>query len=306
MTKKSAVLVGVFGALTTLSGLVACTSSKTAAPTTTTTAPATTTTVATTSTIPVPTGPTKIVSLSPTATEILFAIGAGPQVIAVDDQSNFPANAPVTDLSGYTPNVEAIAKYAPDLVITQDDTAIKGGLAALKITLISQPPAATIDDSYKQITELGKATGHPNEAKKLVESMTADMAAVYASAPKSSAGTSFYYELDNTYYSVSDKSFLGNLLAKFGLKNIANAADKQSTGYPQLSSEAIVAANPTFIFLADSKCCAQTAGTVSARPGWATIDAVTKKKIIVLDDDIASRWGPRIVSLLKQVSDAIK
>ena len=307
MTRKYALLVGVVGALSSFTGLAACTSSKTAVTTTTTTTTAAaTTTLATTTTTPAAKGPTKIVSLSPTATEILFAIGAGPQVIAVDDQSNYPATAPITDLSGYTPNVEAIAKYAPDLVITQDDTAIKDGLAALKITLLSQPPALTIDDSYKQITELGQVTGHADEAKKLVDSMTADLAALYASAPKSAVGASFYYELDNTYYSVSDKSFLGDLLAKLGLKNIANEADKQGTGYPQLSSEAVVAANPKFIFLADSKCCKQTAETVAARPGWATIDAVTNKKIIILDDDIASRWGPRVVTLLKQVADATK
>ncbi len=296
MTKKIALLAGLFGVL------ASCSSTKTAA--TTTTAPAATTTAVTTTTAAP--GPPKIVSLSPTATEILFAIGAGKQVIAVDDQSNFPANAPKTDLSGYKPNVEAIAKYAPDLVVASDDTAIKDGMAALKIKVLLEPSATTIDDSYKQIAELGEATGHAAQAKALVDKMTADIKAVYASAPKPAAGASFYYELDDTYYSVSGKSFIGNMLAQFGLTNIADKADTQGTGYPQLSAEAIVAANPKFIFLADSACCKQTPEIVATRAGWATIDAVTSKKVIVLNDDIASRWGPRIVDLLKQVADALK
>src|SRR5437868_1028071 len=91
-------------------------------------------------TVRVPTRPERIVSLSPTATEMLFAIGAGPQVVAVDDQSNYPAQAPVTKLSGYTPNAEAIASYKPDLVVVSGNpSGLVTALGKLHIPTLLQP-----------------------------------------------------------------------------------------------------------------------------------------------------------------------
>jgi iron complex transport system substrate-binding protein len=113
-----------------------------------------------------------------------------------------------------------------------------------------------------------------------------------------------YHELDNTYYSASSKSFIGSVYALLGLDNIADPADSAGTGYPQLSAEGIVKANPDLIVLADSKCCQQTAATVGARPGWASIAAVKNGTVVTVDDDIASRWGPRVVELVKTVAAA--
>ncbi|MEO6121054.1 MAG: ABC transporter substrate-binding protein [Acidimicrobiales bacterium] len=246
--------------------------------------------------------PVRIVSLSPTATEMLFAIGAGPQVVAVDDQSNFPTSAPVTDLSGFTPNLEAVAGYQPDLVVVSDGgKGLVEGLGKLKIPTAVLPAAVKLDDSYAQIEQLGVATGQVGDAAALVTQMQTDIAALVASAPKRAVPLTYYHELDDTFFSVTSKTFIGAVYTAAGLRNIADSATGAAGDYPQLSSEAIVQASPDLIFLADTKCCKQTAETVAARPGWSTIAAVRNAGVVPLDDDVASRWGPRVVDLLRQV-----
>ena len=262
---------------------------------------------ATNGAVTIPAKPARIVSLSPTSTEILFAIGAGSQVVAVDDQSNFPETAPKTTLSGYTPNVEAISSYTPELVIFANDV---GGLVAslgkLSITVLLQPAAATIEDTYTQINQLGQATGRIGDAKALVSKMRKDIASIVASAPISGEAPTYYHELDSTYFSVTSKTFIGSVYTLLGLRNIADPADKQSSGYPQLSPEFIVQADPDLIFLADTKCCGQSLETLRARPGWADITAVKEGHVFAMDDDIASRWGPRVVDYARQVHDALQ
>jgi iron complex transport system substrate-binding protein len=245
--------------------------------------------------------PKAIISLSATATEILFAIGAGKQVVAVDDQSNFPADAPKTDLSGFTPNVEAIAGRKPDLVVISDDGAkLVDALGKLGIKTLLQTPAKTLDDTYRQIDELGTATGHRAEATKVASDIKTSLADIVAKSPKVSMR--IYHEVDDTLYSASSSSFIGQIYKLFGMENIADKADKDATGFPQLSPEYLATANPQVIFLADTKCCKQSATTLAARPGWADIDAVKKNKVIELDDDIASRWGPRVVDLARTIA----
>ncbi len=248
--------------------------------------------------------PQSIVSLSPTATEMLFAIGAGDQVVAVDDQSNYPAEAPTTDLSGYDVNVEAIIGYDPDLVVASDDTAA-AGLEAADVELMVLPAATTLEDTYDQIEELGRATGHVDQAAQVVADIQSDMADIAESIPARATATTYYHELDDTYYSVTSSTFIGQIYAMAGLENIADAADPDGSGYPQLSSELIVSADPDLIFLADTVCCGQSAETVAARPGWGQLSAVQTQGVVALDDDIASRWGPRVVDLFQQVADAV-
>jgi len=246
--------------------------------------------------------PRRIVSLSPTATETLFAIGAGPQVVAVDDQSSFPAEAPRTDLSGFRPNVEAIAAKTPDLVVIADDSAkLSDALGKLKIPVLVQAPAKTIDDVYAQIGELGTRTGRRSQADALTARMKADLAAAVAAAPKPSKPLRYYHELDDTYYTVTSRTFAGQLYRLFGLTSIADAADDGS-GFPQLSAEAILTGDPDVIFLADTRCCKQSARTVAARPGWSSLKAVKANAVVELDDDLASRWGPRIVEFARAVA----
>jgi iron complex transport system substrate-binding protein len=248
--------------------------------------------------------PERIVSLSPTATEDLFAIGAGEQVIAVDDQSNFPPEAPATELSGFEPNVEAIAGFEPDLVVFATDPGDLGSsLEDLGITALQLDAAPTLEVAYEQIEQLGFATGHADEARALVDDMRSEIEELVNSADPAS-GTSFYYELDDTFYSVTSKTFIGQLFELLGLENIADEAGRGSGGYPQLSAEYILASDPDLIFLADTKCCGQSLETVSQRPGWDELSAVTHGDVVPLDDDVASRWGPRVVDLLRQISEA--
>ncbi|OJF15266.1 ABC transporter substrate-binding protein [Couchioplanes caeruleus] len=247
--------------------------------------------------------PERIVSLAPTATEMLFAIDAGKQVTAVDDQSTYPAEAPRTDLSGFKPNAEAIAAKNPDLVVLSDDlNKIVEQLTKLKIPVLVTPAAKTLDDSYTQIGQLGALTGHPAEAAALVERMRTQIDKIVKGVPPRSAPLTYYYELDPTYFTVTSETFVGSIFALFGLKNVADGA---KTAYPQLSQEALIAADPDMVFLADSKCCAQSPETVAKRKGWAGVTAVKNKQVVALDDDIASRWGPRVVDLVQSVADAV-
>ena len=251
--------------------------------------------------------PTKIVSLSPTATEMLFAVGAGDQVAAVDSYSDYPAEAPTTDIAAYEPNVEAIAAYQPDLVVyTYDPGDLQKSLDKLHIPALMQPAAVTIDDVYAQLLQTGQVTGHETEAQAQVDDLQAQVAAVVADVGDAGAGMTYYYELDDTYYSLTSETFVGNLLGQLGLTNIADEAKGASSGYPQLSAEYIVAADPDLILLADTKCCGQDAASVANRPGWGGLKAVMHDGVVELDDDIASRWGPRIVQLLEQVGQAVK
>jgi iron complex transport system substrate-binding protein len=248
--------------------------------------------------------PHRIISLSPTITEDLFAIGAGKQVIAVDDQSNYPRRAPRTTLSGFTPNVEAIANYHPDLVlISYNPSGFASQLRNLGIKVVNIAAATDLKQAYAEILKLGRLTGHSTGANAVVQSMKRRLAAIVASVPASRRHLRVYHELDPTYYSATSKTFIGSIYKLFGFKDIADAADTSSSGgYPQLSAEYIVQANPQIIVLADTKCCQQTEATVAARPGWSTIAAVKHGRVVGIDDDVASRWGPRIVQFARAVA----
>ncbi|MER7164616.1 ABC transporter substrate-binding protein [Micromonospora sp. NPDC000207] len=252
--------------------------------------------------------PERIVSLSATATEMLFAIGAGDQVTAVDDQSNHPAEAPKTDLSGFQPNAEAIAGKNPDLVVLSNDmNKIVDQLTTLKIPVFLAPAATTLDDSYQQITDLGTLTGNADGAADVTKRMRDDIAKLVADLPQRAEKLTYFHELGPELYSATSKTFIGSLYSQVGLENIADAADPDGKqgGYPQLSQEVIVQADPDFIFLADTKCCQQSAETVKERSGWSGLTAVKNNQIVALDDDVASRWGPRVVDLLRAIVDAV-
>lgn len=250
--------------------------------------------------------PAAIISLSPTATEILFAIGAGQQVIAVDDQSTYPAEAPITDLSGFTPNVEAIVAKQPDLVVVSYDADnLIASLQAANIPVLLQNAAVDLDGTYGQITELGLATGQVQGANDLVTQMKDDISAALASIKPLAEPLTYYHELDPTFYTVTSSTFIGQLYALAGLENIADAAPDAESGYPQLSAEYIVQANPDLIFLADTKCCAVTQAELATRAGFNSLTAVKSGGVIELDDDVASRWGPRTTELFAAIVKAV-
>ncbi len=253
--------------------------------------------------------PAAIVSLSPTATEMLFAIGAGKQVKAVDKNSDYPTAAPHTELDAYQLNAEAVAAYRPDLVVSSGLTPAQvKQLKTLGIPALVEPAATDLNSTYAEIAELGRATGHADGAAAVISRMKTQIAAIVASTPKPAKPVPYYYELDQTYYSVTTSTFVGQLLHLLGLKSIADSAKSASSsgGYPQLNSEFILNANPEYVLLADIRCCKQSPATVAKRPGWSTLGAVRGGRVIALDDDIASRWGPRVVDLLRTVSTALK
>ena len=212
--------------------------------------------------------PEAVVALSATATEMLFAIGAGPQVEAVDNTSNYPEDAPVTDLSAFTPNAEAIAAYSPDLVVLSDDmNGIVDALGALEIPVLQLGAAQTLDDSYEQLQTLGTATGHADDAAKVVTDMQDRIEAAVESAGDSGTGLRVYHELDPTFFSAASSTFIGSVYELFGLENIADGAEDASGGYPQLSAEYVVGQAPDLVVLADTQCCEQSAETFAAAAG---------------------------------------
>jgi cobalamin transport system substrate-binding protein len=247
--------------------------------------------------------PVRIVSLSPTGTEDLFAVGAGSQVVAVDNDSDYPKNAPHSTLSGYTPNIEAIAGYKPDLVvISNDQGGILGSLQRLGVTVLLEPAADNLAQAYDEIRQLGEATGHTAQSAKVVGGMEGTLTKLLRSVPKAKRHLTVYDELDPTYYSVTSATFIGRIFKLFGFRNIADAADTTHSGYPQLSAEYIVSSNPQIVVLSDTVCCGQNAKTVAARPGWGGIAAVKEHRVIPVDDSVASRWGPRVVDLVRAIA----
>jgi iron complex transport system substrate-binding protein len=246
--------------------------------------------------------PTRIVSLSPSATEDLFAVGADAQVVAVDNQSDYPKRAPHTSLSGFTPNTEAIASYNPDLVVISNDGGLVASLEKLGITVLLEPAPDTVAQAYDEIRQIGQATGHPGRAAVVVRGMQSKLTALIRSVPEKSRHLSVFHELSPDYYSATSSTFIGRIYRLFGLRNIADAADSTNSGYPQLSAEYIVSTNPQIVVLADSVCCNQTAGSVAARPGWQQVSAVQHHRVITVDDSIASRWGPRIVDFARVIA----
>jgi iron complex transport system substrate-binding protein len=164
----------------------------------------------------------------------------------------------------------------------------------------------TLDDTYAQIEQLGAATGHIGEAAELVTSMQTEIEAIVAANPVAEVPLTFYHELDPTLYSADSTTFIGEIYSLLGLQNIADRVEGDSGGFPQLSAEFVVSADPDLIFLADTKCCAETAESVGAREGWAELSAVQNGNVIEMDDDIASRWGPRIVEYLAAVAAAVQ
>ena len=254
--------------------------------------------------------PDRIVSLDPTATEDLYAIGAGTQVVAVDQDSDFPPGVPVTSLSGLTPNIEAIAKYNPSLVIaSQDSGGLASGLGKLGIPVLIEPAVSTLSGAYQQIEQIGQATGHYNQSTEVVKNMTEVITDTVKQAGTKYRGMTYYWELSNDpYYSATSATFIGHVLDMFGLKNIADAASKPADGgYPELSQEYIVTARPQLIFLADNQPAdgGQTPSIVARRPGWANMPAVADHDVFGLNDDIASRWGPRLPALVNEIASAL-
>jgi iron complex transport system substrate-binding protein len=249
--------------------------------------------------------PTAIVSLSPAVTEMLFAIGAGDQVVAVDEFSTYPPEAPTTDLSGFDPSPEAIATYDPDLVlISYDPGGLVTQLDALSIPVHLVPDNPTsLDDIYDQLADLGVLTGQDAGAREVVNRMADGIAQLDAATPERDTPLTYYIEIDDTLWTYTSQSLVATLFSLVGLENIAVTDDPFEVTM-QLSPEVLVQADPDIIFLANAQY-GMTAAAVADRDGWSTVSAVRGGHIVELSPDIASRWGPRVVDLLREAADAV-
>jgi len=260
-----------------------------------------------------------IVSLSPSATQTLFAIGAGPQVRAVDRDATWPVGKlPALRIDAFNPSAESIAGLCPTsashpsrkpdlVVISYDANSIKQKLRALGVRVVEQDAPSTLAAAYDQMRQLGTLTGRVNEANALVRRLKNHLAADVRRVPAHAAGdVRVYYELDPTFYAAASSTFVGSLLAQLGVTNIADAASTSAdAGYPQLNQEFIVSANPTVVLLADTVCCGASPATVAARTGWSTLDAVVNNNVYGLNDSVASTWGPLLGTLMDRLTNAV-
>lgn len=247
--------------------------------------------------------PKRIVSLSPSATESLYAIGAGDQVTAVDSNSNYPPEAPRTELSALEADAASVGAHDPDLVIAPEDaTDLAEGLRAVDVPVLLTPAPDDLDEVYDEIKALGKASGNTSQAQRVVDGMRGEIADIVRTTPKAPEELSYFHEVSPDYYTTTSRSFIGNIYAKFGLRNTADDAQGE---FPQLSEEQIVRADPDLIFLADGECCQTSPESVGQRPGWSTISAVREDNVVALDEDVSGRWGPRVVDLVRQISEGV-
>jgi iron complex transport system substrate-binding protein len=261
--------------------------------------------------------PRCIVSLSPTATETLFAIGAGPQVQAVDSDSDYPTTGlPTKRINAFNPSVEAILGICkssashpstkPDLVvISYDANSIEQKLTSQGVKVIDQDAATSVANALSQIRQLGALTGHVTKADALATSLNATITADIKSVPTHpDKKITVYYETGtNPYYSLTSQTFVGSLMKSLGLVNIADAdSTTADAGYPELSAEYIISANPKLILLAGTA----SPASVAKRPGFAKVSAVVNHNVVELNADISSRWGPRLGLLMNQLTAVVK
>lgn len=246
--------------------------------------------------------PERIVSLSASSTESLYAIAAGDAVVVADKYSTYPEEAPNDEnLSARATNAEALLTYNPDLVVVSwNAEELIGGLDAVGVPVLVMLPPTTVDGAYEQIERLGQATGHAEEATGVTSDMRQQIEKTVAASNHKVEGKSYFHEVTIDYYTVSNDTFLGDVYSLFGLSSIA---PEDASGYPQLTEEAIIAANPDYIFLVDHTSEKLTPQQVADRPGWSAITAVQEGRIIPLDEDLASRWGPRLPQLVEQIAE---
>ncbi len=251
-------------------------------------------------TVTLETPPRRIASLSAGHTEILYAIGAGDQVAAVDSTSDCPQEAnDLPKVDAFTPSVEAIAELEPDLVIIFFDPGdLQSSLQGLDIPVLNLAAPESVEGVYDQVELLGQATGQVDEATDLVADMQAAIQEIRSEIGAVTDAPTVFHEIDNKYFTAGPGSFIADLYDILGAENIADATGQP---FPQMSAEAIIEADPEVIVLADEDA-GETPDTVKGRPGWDNISAVQNGRVHIVDPDIVSRPGPRRVEALRTLA----
>jgi iron complex transport system substrate-binding protein len=237
--------------------------------------------------------PQRIVSLSTHATEIWCAIGGGDPLVAVELSANCPLETGTKpELDAYEPNLEAIASYEPDLVnVFIDTNGVVGALRRLEIPVLFLELPVTLDEVLQHVRLLGRVAGLSEEAEELAASMQSRVDSIKDQLPGSIDGPRVFHELDPNYFTAAPNTFIGNMYAALGAKNVAEGA---SEDYPQLSAEEIVRRDPEVIVYVD-EIAGVSAETIAARPGWDQLAAVKSGRICAVDSEVLSVPGPRIV-----------
>lgn len=255
--------------------------------------------------------PERIISLAPANTEILFAIGAGPQVIGRDSFSDYPSDvAQVADVGGGFGelNPEMIVSLKPDLVLASALNAPEqiAALENLGLTVFVVGNPTDLESMYDNLLLIGELSGHKNEAQRVVEGLRDRVAILDGLVTSNIDKPLVFYETDatdpNAPWTAGPGSFIDLMITRAGGKNVGNIL---SGPWAQISLEELVAQNPDIILLGDSYWGGVTAETVKARPGWEGMSAVKNDQIYPFDDNLVSRPGPRMVDgyemLLRQL-----
>ncbi len=249
----------------------------------------------------------RVISLAPSNTEILFAVGAGKQVIAREDFSNFPEEAKSLPSIGGNMgkyNLEEIVKLQPDLILASPLTSadVLQSLKTITPSVFVVPNPKDIEGLYANLKTVGILTGHKTEADQLAGKLEERVKAVQEKVAPLSYAPKVFYELDATEpskpWTAGEGTFIDMLIGMAGGFNIGNTVEGE---YAQISQEALIVENPDVIVLGDSAY-GTTPESVAARPGWDQINAVKNGKVYGFNDDLASRPGPRMVDGLEALA----
>tara|TARA_R110002073_G_scaffold60209_22_gene151300 strand:- start:4088 stop:5035 length:948 start_codon:yes stop_codon:yes gene_type:complete len=254
--------------------------------------------------------PRRIVSLSPSTTELLFAIGAGAQVVGATKHCNYPdAAAEVPRVGAGTLESisrETILSLQPDLVLCKWDThqPLVDPLTRLGISVIAIGPE-NLQALFQEARLLGKVLGRESEADALVDSMTMRLdhltSLVEQIAPRERRSV-FYEVWDDPLMTAGPNSFIGELLTLGGMQNIF--ADT-SVRYPKVSSEVVVHRNPEVILAPSTHADQVSVQQLLSRQGWSEITAIREQQVYLIDGDQVSRCGPRLIDALEQMITAV-
>lgn len=247
--------------------------------------------------------PQRIVVMLPSATETLCAVGACDRIVATDDYSNWPPEVADKPKAGglYNPNVELIASFEPDLVVTSKYGKLTEALEQLGFTVYAVN-TQTFEDIFRTARTLGELVNREAEAEALVARINREVYALESQAAKAKGRPTVYYEIDATPYTVGPGSFIGVLIAKARGVNVIPA---ELGLFPKISPELVVEKNPEVIVLGDAPY-GVTAAKIAERPGWAAVRAVKDGRICELtkeQTDVVHRPGPRVAEGLRVLID---